>query len=55
MPRAARLSRSEKRSGITTKARDELQTLIDFAHDGDTIIVTRIDHLARSIDDLTAT
>jgi DNA invertase Pin-like site-specific DNA recombinase len=44
--------RSEKKTGTTTKGRDELQTLIDFAHDGDTIVVTRIDRLARSIADL---
>ena len=44
--------RSEKKSGTTTKGRDELQTLIDFAHAGDTIVVTRVDRLARSIADL---
>ena len=46
--------RSEKRSGTTTKGRTELQTLIDFARKGDTIVVTRIDRLARSIADLAA-
>lgn len=44
--------RSEKKSGTTTEGRTELQTLIDFAHAGDTIVVTRIDRLARSIADL---
>jgi DNA invertase Pin-like site-specific DNA recombinase len=44
--------RSEKKSGTTTDGRTELQTLIDFAHRGDAIIVTRIDRLARSIADL---
>jgi DNA invertase Pin-like site-specific DNA recombinase len=44
--------RSEKRSGITTQGRSELQTLIEFARRGDTIVVTRIDRLARSIADL---
>src|SRR3954467_2311227 len=44
--------RSEKRSGTTTAGRTELQTLIDFARKGDTIVVTRIDRLARSIADL---
>lgn len=44
--------RSEKKSGTTTEGRPELQTLIDFAHQGDTIVVTRIDRLARSIADL---
>ncbi|MBB3997153.1 recombinase family protein [Aureimonas pseudogalii] len=46
--------RSEKKTGTTTKGRDALQTLIDFAHEGDTIVVTRIDRLARSIADLAA-
>ena len=46
--------RSEKRSGTTTTGRTELQTLIDFARKGDTIVVTRIDRLARSIGDLAA-
>lgn len=44
--------RSEKKSGTTTQDRTELQTLIDFAHSGDAIVVTRIDRLARSIADL---
>jgi DNA invertase Pin-like site-specific DNA recombinase len=44
--------RSEKRSGSSTAGRTELQTLIDFARKGDTIVVTRIDRLARSIADL---
>ncbi|HEY8359810.1 MAG TPA: recombinase family protein [Ramlibacter sp.] len=44
--------RSEKKSGTTTEGRAELQTLIEFARSGDTIIVTRIDRLARSIADL---
>ena len=46
--------RSEKRSGTSTKGRTELQTLIDFARKGDTLVVTRIDRLARSIGDLAA-
>src|SRR5829696_10205167 len=44
--------RSEKRSGSSTAGRTELQTLIDFARKSDTIVVTRIDRLARSIADL---
>ena len=44
--------RAEKKSGTTTKGRSELQTLVDFAHKGDTIVVTRVDRLARSISDL---
>ena len=46
--------RSEKCSGTSTAGRTELQTLIDFARKGDTIVVTRIDRLARSIADLAA-
>ncbi|SOC38113.1 DNA invertase Pin-like site-specific DNA recombinase [Rhizobium subbaraonis] len=48
----ATIIRSEKKSGTTTEGRDELATLIEFARAGDTIIVTRIDRLARSIADL---
>src|SRR3954462_2041720 len=44
--------RSEKRSGTTTAGRNELETLIAFARKGDSIVVTRIDRLARSIVDL---
>ena len=48
----ATVIRSEKKSGTTTEDRDELATLIGFARKGDTIMVTRIDRLARSIGDL---
>jgi DNA invertase Pin-like site-specific DNA recombinase len=44
--------RSEKKSGTTTEGRVELQTLLDFVRDGDTICVTRVDRIARSIADL---
>src|SRR3954447_1654637 len=44
--------RSEKRTGASWKGRTELQTLMDFARKGDTVVVTRIDRLARSIADL---
>jgi DNA invertase Pin-like site-specific DNA recombinase len=44
--------RSEKRSGTTTAGRDELRTILDFLRNGDTLTVTRIDRLARSIGDL---
>lgn len=44
--------RSEKRTGTTTEGRDQLSTLIEFVHTGDTLIVTRIDRLARSLLDL---
>lgn len=43
---------SEKKSGTTTKGRTELQTLMDFVRPGDTLMVTRIDRLARSTADL---
>jgi len=46
--------RSEKKTGTTTSGRDELRTLINFTRKGDTILVTRIDRLARSIADLAA-
>ncbi|WP_336492555.1 recombinase family protein [Methylobacterium nigriterrae] len=46
--------RSEKKSGTSTNERTELQTLVEFARRGDTIVVTRIDRLARSIADLAA-
>jgi DNA invertase Pin-like site-specific DNA recombinase len=44
--------RAEKRSGTTTKGRDELRTVLEFLRDGDVLMVTRIDRLARSIGDL---
>lgn len=48
----ATIVRSEKKTGTTTEGRDELATLIEFAQAGSTIMVTRIDRLARSIADL---
>ena len=44
--------RSEKRSGTTTKGRTELATVLEFLRAGDTLVVTRIDRLARSVADL---
>jgi DNA invertase Pin-like site-specific DNA recombinase len=44
--------RSEKKSGTSTNGRAELRTVIDFLRKGDTLLVTRIDRLARSIGDL---
>ena len=44
--------RAEKKTGSTTEGRIELRNLIDFTRAGDTIVVTRIDRLARSIADL---
>jgi DNA invertase Pin-like site-specific DNA recombinase len=43
------LIRSEKKSGTTTDDRDELGTLLSFIRSGDTLMVTRIDRLARSV------
>ncbi len=44
--------RSEKVTGTTREGRTELATLLDFLRKGDTLVVTRIDRLARSIGDL---
>ena len=44
--------RQEKASGTTTAGRPELRTILDFIRGGDTLTVTRIDRLARSIGDL---
>lgn len=44
--------RSEKRSGTTTEGREELETVLSFLRPGDTLMVTRIDRLARSVRDL---
>lgn len=44
--------RSEKKSGTTRKGRTELELLLEFLRPGDTLVVTRIDRLARSVLDL---
>ena len=44
--------RSEKVSGTSTKGRDELNTLLSFLREGDELVITRIDRLARSMIDL---
>ena len=44
--------RSEKVSGTSTQGRDELNTLLEFLRDGDELVVTRMDRLARSVLDL---
>src|SRR5215475_5849192 len=44
--------RAEKRSGTTTKGREELRTVLDFLRKGDVLMVTRIDRLARGIGNL---
>jgi DNA invertase Pin-like site-specific DNA recombinase len=44
--------RQEKASGTSTAGRPELASILDFIRKGDTLVVTRIDRLARSIADL---
>ncbi|MET3712613.1 DNA invertase Pin-like site-specific DNA recombinase [Sphingomonas trueperi] len=44
--------RSEKRSGTTSEGRQELETILSFLRSGDTLMVTRVDRLARSVADL---
>ena len=44
--------RAEKASGARRDHRSELQGLLEFLRPGDTLVVTRIDRLARSLKDL---
>ncbi len=44
--------RAEKVSGTSTQDRQELQTLLEFLRQGDTLVCTRVDRLARSVFDL---
>jgi DNA invertase Pin-like site-specific DNA recombinase len=44
--------RSEKKTGTSRNGRTELETLIAFLRPGDSLVVTRIDRLARSLRDL---
>ena len=44
--------RAETASGSRRDGRTELQVLLDFVQPGDTLVVTRIDRLARSLKDL---
>ena len=44
--------REEKASGTTTAGRTELAMALEILRPGDTLVVTRIDRLARSIGDL---
>ena len=44
--------RAEKVTGTTREGRTELALLLDFLRSGDTLVVTRVDRLARSIGDL---
>lgn len=43
---------SEKVTGTSREGRQELERLLQFIREGDTLVVTRIDRLARSIGDL---
>jgi DNA invertase Pin-like site-specific DNA recombinase len=47
-----KIIRTEKASGTSRKDRHELELLLQFMHEGDELVVTRIDRLARSIGDL---
>ena len=49
---AAPWSRTETGDGTTLAGRHELGTILDFIHPGETLVVTRIDRLARSMRDL---
>ena len=42
---------SEKVTGTSTEGRAELARLLEFVREGDEVIVTRIDRLARSMPD----
>lgn len=44
--------RSEKKSGTERSGRAELATVLAFLQSGDTLVVTRVDRLARSVKDL---
>jgi DNA invertase Pin-like site-specific DNA recombinase len=44
----------EKRSGTSTDGREQLALVLDYVRDGDVLIVTRLDRLARSMIDLRA-
>ena len=42
----------EKVSGTTTQGREKLKECLDFVREGDELVITRIDRLARSVLDL---
>ncbi len=44
--------RAEKASGVRRDGRTELEALLEFLRPGDSLVVTRIDRLARSMKDL---
>ena len=43
---------AEKRSGTSTSGRAELANALSFVREGDTLVITRLDRLARSASDL---
>lgn len=43
---------AEKKSGTSTNGREALEEALDYAREGDTLVVTRLDRLARSGADL---
>lgn len=43
---------SEKVTGTSTKGRDALKDCLGFVREGDVLVITRIDRLARSVGDL---
>lgn len=43
---------AEKKSGRKAEGREQLALALDFIRDGDTLVVTRLDRLARSVIDL---
>lgn len=45
---------AEKKSGLAAKNRQQLQDALEFVREGDCLVVTRLDRLARSVSDLFA-
>ncbi len=45
----------EKKSGASRKERFELASALDFIREGDVLVVTKLDRLARSVLDLSQT
>ena len=43
---------AEKVSGTSTKGREQLKEMLNFVREGDEIVITRVDRLARSVLDL---
>ena len=43
---------AEKKSGLSAVGREKLADCLDYLREGDTLVVTRLDRLARSIGDL---